>query len=335
MAPNIKDVAREAGVSVATVSRVINGAKNVNEETRKKVLKAIKNLGYKPFPSLRKAGELSKTIGVMVPNLYGYHYTEILMAIEEKAYNENFEVMVATPKGEVDAERHILDQYFKRKVDGVIVSELHGRVELINQFIKSGIPIVLLDYSLEDVSVDSVNIDNYVSAMTVLKYLYSKGHRKILYLRGLLNLPAGKHRLNAALSFANRHKDVEIYIPDDDVFEPQNAYKAVKNHLQKYGRNFSAVFSFNDWAAIGVYYALKESGLDIPNDISVVGFDDADYSKFLYPSLTTVSQPRAEMGRIATELLIERIVKRKNSIPRNVILPTKLIERDSVRDLNQ
>jgi LacI family transcriptional regulator len=332
--PNIFDVAREAGVSIATVSRVLNGAKNVSEDTRRKVLRAIKHLGYKPMPSLRKASDLLYTIGVLLPDLRGYHYNEIAMAIEDYASKHNFEVMVSVPKMTPEVEKHVLDQFFKRKIDGVILCELLGGLNYIEPFIKSGVPIVALDYYIEEILCDSVNIDNISGALTALKYLYQNGHRKILFLRGPHYSPAAVRREKGIRKFLERHKDVEIYFSENEGYEPEHGYEGVMNHLKKYGKNFTAVFCINDWSAIGAMQALRELGLSIPEDVSIIGFDNAPYSEFLYPPLTTIHQPRWEMGQTAAQLLIERILGTGPKIHRNVVLPTKIVERASVKNIS-
>ncbi|KAF2962196.1 LacI family DNA-binding transcriptional regulator [Fervidobacterium sp. 2310opik-2] len=329
----IKDVAREAGVSIATVSRVINGFSNVNEETRKKVLRAIKSLGYKPMPSLRKASELLYTIGVLLPNLKGDHYNEILMAIEDYAKRNDFEVMVSVPNMLPEEEKHVLDQYFKRKIDGIILCELFGGIEYLKPFINSGIPIVALDYYIEEVVCDSVNIDNLTGAMNAMKYLYKMGHRKILYVRGPQYSPASRNREKGIKKFLDRHKDVEVFFSEHEGFNPEDGYQSVSEFLKKKGKLFTAVFSVNDWSAIGAIRALKENGLEIPEDVSIIGYDDAPYSEYLYPPLTTIRQPRWEMGQMAAQLLIDRILGKGPKIARNVILPTQLIERQSVKKI--
>ncbi|MGC8819929.1 MAG: LacI family DNA-binding transcriptional regulator [Fervidobacterium sp.] len=329
----IKDVAREAGVSIATVSRVVNGFSNVSDSTRKKVIRAIKNLGYKPMPSLRKASELLYNIGVLLPNLVGDHYNEILMAIEDYAKKSNFEVMVSVPSMKPEMEKHILDQYFKRKIDGIILCELYGDVNYLDPFLNSGIPIVVLDFYIEEVICDSVNIDNVTGAIQAMKYLYKMGHRKILYVRGPENSPASRNREKGIKRFVDRHKDVEVFFSEHEGYNPEDGYISVKKFLEKYGKTFTGVFAVNDWSAIGAIRALREHGLSIPDDVSIIGYDDAPYAEYLYPPLTTIHQPRWEMGQMAAQLLIDRILGKGPKIPRNVILPTQLIERHSVKKI--
>ncbi|MCX7761427.1 MAG: LacI family transcriptional regulator [Candidatus Kryptonium sp.] len=327
----IKDVANLAGVSIATVSRVINGSSKVDEETRKKVIKAIKALGYKPMPSLRKASELLYNIGVLVPDLRGYHYNEIVMAIEDYAAKNDFETLVSIPKMLPEAERHVLDQFFKRKIDGVIVMELYTGIKYLEPFLKSGVPIVAVDYSIEEIVCDSVNIDNVNGAISAMKYLYNMGHRNIFFIRGPKPSPAAIDREKGIRKFLERHRDTQVFLSEIEGYNPEDGYEAIKRHLSKHGLNFTAIFAVNDWTAIGAIAAIRESGLQIPEDVSIIGYDNAPYSSFLIPPLTTIHQPRWEMGQMAAQLLIDRILGKGSRIPKNVILPTKLIERNSVK----
>jgi LacI family transcriptional regulator len=327
----IKDVAEHAGVSIATVSRVINGAKNVSDDTRKKVIKVIKKLGYKPMPSLRNRSELFYTLGVMVPDLKGYHYNEILMAIEEYASVHGFEIMVSVPKMSPEEEKHVLDQYFKRKIDGIILCELFGDTDYLEPFINSGVPIVALDYYIEEILCDSVNIDNVSGARSAMKYLYNMGHRNILYIRGVEKSPASKNREKGIEKFLRKHKDVQVYFSEHSGYNPSDGYEAVESFLKKHGLKFTAIFAVNDWASIGALRALYDHGLRVPDDVSIIGYDNGPFSEYLYPPLTTIHQLRREMGLTAAQLLIERILGKGPKIPRNVVLPTKLIERKSVK----
>ncbi|MDI3517481.1 MAG: LacI family transcriptional regulator [Thermotogota bacterium] len=179
-----------------------------------------------------------------------------------------------------------------------------------------------------------VNIDNIQGAYSALRYLYNKGHRKVLYVRGPSHIAASLEREKGIKKFLNRHPDMEVFIPDKwGGFNPEDGYRQIKEHLRKYGKNFTAIFVVNDYSTLGVYEALMESGLEIPDDVSVLGFDDAPFSKYIYPPLTTVAQPRWEMGTTAAQLLIDRISTQKVKVPRNVVLPTRIVERKSVKEL--
>lgn len=334
MAVNIKDVAREAGVSIATVSRVINGSNKVKEETRIKVLRVIKKLGYKPMPSLRKTSNLNYTVGVLVPNLVGDHYNEMVMAIEDYVSSEGFELIVSIPKMLPESEKYVLDQFFKRKIDGVILCELYTGETYLKPFLRSGIPIVALDYNIEDISCDSVNLNNKQGAFLAMEHLYENGHRKILYIKGPKVSPASIEREKGILKFLKKHNEVDVFYSEIEGYEPEIGYEAVLRHLKKYGKNFTAIFAVNDWSATGALRALFEKGINVPEDISLIGFDDAPYSKYIVPPLTTIRQPRWEMGKTAAQLLIERIHNRGSNIPKNVILQPELVIRKSVKNIS-
>lgn len=335
--PNIRDVAKLANVSIATVSRVLNGSSNVSEETRRKVLRAMRELNYRPLLSYRKSGtEILRTIGVIFPDIRGYHYSDIVMAIEEYAYAKGFDLMLALPKMEPDTETHVLDQYFRRKVDGVIIGELFGSGELIKRFERSGIPIVVVDFAVEEINFDVVNVDNVSGGFQAIKFLYDHGHRKVLFIPGPEKSPAAIDRERGIRRFMDKignKAGVEVHFSVVRGYNTEHGWDAVKDHLAKHGPNFTAIFAVNDWAALGAIDALRDEGLKVPDDISVIGFDDAPFAGYMNPRLTTVMQPRAEMGRVAAQLLIERIIQRSHRLPKNVILPTRVIERESVRTI--
>ncbi|WP_448376232.1 LacI family DNA-binding transcriptional regulator [Fervidobacterium sp.] len=334
---NIRDVARMANVSIATVSRVINGSENVSDETRKKVLNAMKKLNYKPMMSFKtNERQLFKTIGILFPDIRGYHYSDIVMAIEEYAYSKGFDIMLALPKGEPDLEKHVLDQYFRRKVDGVIIGELYGGQKLIDRFVKSAIPMVVVDFAVEEINFDIVSVDNVGGGYAAIKHLYNNGHKKILFIPGPDNSPAALDRERGMRRFLDKvtGKDkVEIYYGTHRGYNSEHGWVSVTRHIQEHGLNFTAIFAVNDWAAIGAIDALKDQGLKVPDDVSVIGFDDAPFANYTNPRLTTVMQPRWEMGTTAAQLLIERILEKKTRLPRNIILPTKIVERESVKDI--
>ena len=337
--PNIREVAKLSSVSIATVSRVLNGSENVSSETRRRVLKAVKELNYRPSFSFReKNSTLFNTIGVLIPDIRGYHYSDMVMAIDEYAYSKEFNVMLALPKWEVDVEQQALDQYFRRKVDGVILGELFGGGELIKRFERSGVPIVVIDFVVDEINFDVVNVDNVGGGFLAIKHLYENGHRKILFIPGPEISPAAIDRERGIRRFLNRvspKSEVEVYFSGTRGYNSEEAWEGVKSHLEEYGLNFTAVFAVNDWTAIGAIDALKDEGIKLPEEVSIVGFDDAPFAQYTNPRLTTIMQPRVEMGTVAAQLLIERIAEKHQRLPKNVILPTKIVERESVRDISK
>ena len=329
----IKDVAKKAKVSIATVSRVLNGNPHVSEDTRRRVLKAVKELGYRFKISPRKMDEISKTVGVLVPDLMGYHYSEIMMGIEEELWKNGFDLLLSVARDIPNVECEMLEDYFKRKVDGVIVCTPKSDERKLEIFIKSGIPVVAIDHRVEEIRADSVNIDNTLGAYKVMKYLYEKGHRKILFVRGPSNVYSAMDREKGVMKFCRKHGDLELEMSSEGNFEPDFGYEFMKRYLNEKGLEITAIFCVSDYTALGVMAYLHEVGVDIPHDVSIASFDDSPFAPYTIPPLTTVSQPRREMGITAVQLLIDRINSKNSRVSRRVMLPVELIERKSVREL--
>ncbi len=326
----IRDVADKAGVSIATVSRVTSGSNQVQEETRKKVLRVIKELGYKPRPASGSDKHLFRTIGVMVPDLRGYHYSDIITGVEQFCFNKGFDVMLSLARGFPEKEEEVLEEYFDRKVDGILVCTLHCSEKYMEPFVKSGIPVVAIDYRIDEVKVDSVNIDNVSGAHSATRYLYENGHRRILYIRGPENVYSSIDRERGLKKFLKAHRDSDIVLSKIQGFDPEHGYFSIRKHLKEKGVSFSSVFCVNDYVAMGAMKALMEAGLELPADVSVIGFDDSPFAPYTYPPLTTIAQPRKEMGKVAAQLLIERLSSSKYVVFRNIVLPTRLVVRKSV-----
>ncbi len=326
----IKDVAAEAEVSIATVSRVLNGSGYVSEDTKVRVLRVINRLNYHPMPSIRKRS-LYRTLGVLLPNTMGNHYGEIFMGIEEYAHRNGFNVMLAMAREMMSREQEILNEYFQRKVDGVIVATLHSDEHMLNMFIQSGIAVVAVDSPIREIRADSVNIDNASAAYCVAKYLYDRGHRHVLFLPGQEDVHASRDRLKGLRKFATRSPDFKLKVARIGGFEPHHGQEASRDYLLNPGVNFTAIFAVNDHVAMGAIQELHRNHIRVPEDVSVIGFDDSVHAPFTIPSLTTVSQPRIEMGSAAAQLLIERLKSTQKRVFRNIVLPTAIIERESVK----
>jgi LacI family transcriptional regulator len=242
-------------------------------------------------------------------------------------------MFLSTYRHSLEKERDALEEFFARKVDGVIVCTTYQDEDCLEKFIEAGIPVVAVDRENSELKMDIVTIDNYESSLKIAKYLYEMGHRKVLHVEGLMEIYSAMERKQALIDFAQKKEDFEvIFIPAG--FDVKDGYSAIKKYLDKYGKNFTAIFFVNDWVALGGIKALKEAGFNYPEDVSLVGFDDSPLSKYLHPSLTTMKQPIHEMGLNAAKLLIEKLEgKNESKVRRRVILPTNLIIRDSVRKI--
>ncbi|ACM23529.1 MULTISPECIES: LacI family DNA-binding transcriptional regulator [Thermotoga] len=326
---SIRDVARLAGVSIATVSRVINGYNNVSEETRKKVIDAIRKLNYHPIYAVKNA-VLKRTIGVLVPDFGGFHYNEILTGIEKEAIKRDFTLMISTTLHRTSVELERLEVFFAKRVDGIIVCSSKKDEEQLERLIKSAIPVVVVDREEPEIRLDNVGIDNYAAGRMCAKYLLSKGHKKVLLLKGRKDIYSFSDRERGFIDYSTRH-GIDVKITPCG-YLPEHGYHAVERYLRKQGIDFTAIFAINDLSAVGALKALHDLGVAVPDEISIMGFDDDPISNYTIPALTTVRQPREEMGRVAFEILHERLLGKKG-VARRVILPVEIIERESVKQL--
>ncbi|PNR95932.1 LacI family DNA-binding transcriptional regulator [Petrotoga sp. 9PWA.NaAc.5.4] len=330
--PTIRDVAKMCGYSIATVSRVLNGCENVSEETRNKVLKAIKEINYRRGENIK--GSSYRVVGVLVPDLKADYYGMIAEGIEESLIINSYEMFLSTYRHSLKKEKEALDEFFARKVDGIILCTTYNDDEFLEKFFEAGIPVVAVDREKSDLKIDIVSINNYSSSLETAKYLYKMGHRKVLYVEGMIEIYSARERKKAYIDFSSKKNDFEVFsLPGG--FSVEEGYEAIKKYLERDGKNFTAISFPNDWTALGGIKALKQAAINCPEDVSVVGFDDATFSKYIHPSLTTVKQPTYEMGLNAAKLLIERIEgKIESKTKRRMILPTKLILRDSVKKID-
>jgi len=334
MGTTIKEVAKVANVSITTVSRVSNGSKGVSVKTRRRVLNAIKELGYSP--SAMASGlktSLSKSIGIAVPDTIGDFYGEVINGIELAATENEYNLIISLNHHIVKEELSAVNFFKAKKVDGAILVTTSGDDDYIHSLIEEGYNIVLLDRDPHSLKVDTVKIDNFRGGYIATEYLLNLGHSNILFIEGVSYIDSSKERFNG---YKKALKDKKIKFNPDFIlngdFLVDSGYLSVKKYLEEHGLNFTAIFAANDQMAIGAIKALNDKGIVVPNEVSVVGFDDSYISPYVIPSLTTIKQRREEMGKIATELLLDRISYRdtKGKTPRQIIIPVELVERKSV-----
>ncbi|SHF28306.1 transcriptional regulator, LacI family [Marinitoga hydrogenitolerans DSM 16785] len=325
----LREISKKIGISIATISRVINGYDNVSDETRKKVLKALKEFHYQ-LPQVAKK-RLHYLVGILVPDLRGNHYNIISEGIEEELTKHGYDSFVTSTYQLLNKEIEILEQFFSRRVDGIIICTTRNDDEHIERLIRSAIPVVAVDRMDSSIKVDTIGIDNYQSAYMGVKYLYNKGHRNILFIQGNKDVYSSKLRKKAVLDFSKKFK-IKVTILKGN-FEFEGGYFPVKKYLENNDKDFTAIFFSNDQMALGGMKAIYELGYSIPEDISILGFDDDSYSKYLFPPLTTIKQPRNEMGKIAAQLIIERITGKGSKVKRKILLPTEIIERCTVKNI--
>ncbi len=331
----IKDVAKKAGVSVMTVSRVINGKKNVREDTREKVLKAIEELGYIPN-SIARSLTLKKTatIGLVISDITNPFFTTIVRGVEDTAISKHFTVILCNTDENPEKESMYVEVLARNKVDGVIFTSASGKKAPLKSLFIRNIPLVLIDRTIEGLEdVDIVRGDSISGAYMLTKHLIDLGHRRIGIIVGSKAISTAVDRVEGykrALKDSNIPIDESlIRINEKSKFSKEDGYRLTKE-LRNMENSPTAIFGGNNLMAIGAILAIRELGLSIPDDISLVSFDDIESLSEVYPFLTVVKQPAYTMGVLATELLIRRIEnKDKIKEKREILLKPELIIRRS------
>jgi LacI family transcriptional regulator, repressor for deo operon, udp, cdd, tsx, nupC, and nupG len=325
------DVAREAGVSLQTVSRVINGRHDVSPATRQHIEDIIQRLGYQPNALARGlASTYTRTLGFVTNDFSDYTWTQIMTGAEHEARAHGYFLMIGSAERDPNDEPEYLRLLSERQVDGILFGRESREVNdsRYNDFFQQ-VPAVTVAYYPALKQVPTVDVDNVSGGRQAAEYLLSKGHRHIAMITGPEYWKAVQDRYEGyrqALEAASIPVDDSIIVIGD--FSYQSGYKATQQ-LLSYGIPFSAIFAQSDQMAIGAIRALREAGMRIPQDVAIIGYDDIPAAAYCYPPLTTIRQPLQELGRIATQLLI-KIVEGDNGVVNNeVLLRTEVIERAS------
>jgi len=328
---SLKNVADMAGVSVATVSRVLNSDDVVKEETKQKVLAAIKKLNYSPnrvAQRLRSTKKNSRIIGLLIPDIQNPFYVDVIRGIEDYAYAHNSVVIIGNFSQDEKKEKLYIDILKSESVDGFIVAPSNEKDVYIKALIKDGFPIVCIDRGMKDIEVDLVKVDNQQGVFNAIKHLIKMGHTRIGHVTGKPFLPT-THERRAGYEEAMKTYDLEI---DPQIIVSSNSdYESGAEqtaNLLDLENPPTAIFTANNLITLGALDTINKRGLRIPDDIAVVGFDDVYWANSLNPPLTAVRQPGFEIGKRSCELLIQRINKPDRSVA-SIILKTELMIRKS------
>jgi LacI family transcriptional regulator len=325
--PTIIDVAREAGVSYTTVSRVINNKHNVRSDKRERVLSAMQRLGYVVNQHARMlAGGRSQMIGLLVQDLGTAYISEIVRGIETALGTTSYDLLLYTTHRRPFRESSYLMQMSSGIVDGLLlVSPYQESLPIVHQ---RDIPHVIIDYGDDFQQSASVSATNWQGAYEATSYLIGLGHRRIACVTGLAGVSSSDRRVEgycAALKAAGIALDPELICAGD--FNFQGGVQAA-NQLLTLPQLPTAVFACNDVSALGVIDTFKANQIRIPKDVSVIGFDDIPSSAYAHPSLTTIRQPLFEIGRTAMSLLLSLLAGEHVST-RQIELATTLVVRES------
>lgn len=326
MMTNVKDVARLAEVSTATVSRVLTNTGNVSEKNRKKVLDAVEKLKYHPNSIGRQLRKMeTKTILVVVPDITNSFFSNILRGIENTAGEKGYQVLLG------DTQNKNADDYFKylyeKQVDGIILLTSKLSVEHLRDIYKN-FPVVLACETIAELDIPTVSINNIEAAEIVTEYLINLGHKNIMHITGPLDGILGKNRLQGFENMMKKHQllNAESSFKEGD-FSLESGYRIGEEILKTKDRP-TAIFAANDEMAIGIIKTFKKYNIKVPEDISIVGFDNIKLAEIVDPELTTYSQPNYQIGEKAMKLLL-KIIEKSDLESNTVILEGKLLERSS------
>jgi LacI family transcriptional regulator len=326
---SIKQVAARAGVSVASVSRVLNHSKPVADETRDRVLAAVRDLNYsidQRARGLRR--QKSGTLGLVVSDVGNPFFSRVIRSIEAVTYESGHSLFLCNSDEDPERERFHMQVMEAQRIDGVIVLPVTNSGRALLPLLDHDIPVVCLDRGVDDVDLDTVLVDNVTGAALAVAHLIALGRRRIGIIGGRASTP-GFERLagyRQALAAAGIAQDPDL-VRHGDFKEEGGCAEALA--LLNLPEPPTAIFAINHPMTLGALTAIRARGLRVPTDVSVVGFDDTPWAALLDPPLTTIAQPTDELGTAAARLLLERVDRHYAGPARRIVLPPRLVVRAS------
>lgn len=330
--PTIREVAQRANVSVTTVSHVINDTRFVSDTLRRRVQQAMDELGYHPNALARslRRGQ-THTLGLILPDSANPFFAEIGRNIEASAFEQGYSLILCNTEGSLDRERIYVELLNRKQVDGIIFVAAGDRTNSLGSLLELKIPLVFVDRDLPGIQVDAVLVDNHEGGYLATRHLIDHGHSRIGCIAGPSHLTPSAQRVTGyrdALTEACLPIDEDLILRGD--FHPESGRLAtleLLNHKQPP----TAIFTCNDLMAIGALRAAEASGLRVPDDLAIVGFDDIELATYTTPPLSTIAQPKKELGHLAVQLLLDRIQKKSRQVRCELLQPA-FITRQSCGD---
>ena len=325
----IRQVAEIAGVSVGTVSNVLNGLGTVTDNNRIKVLKAVEVLDFKPNKAARMLKtSRSESITLILPSITSLFYPELARGVEDVAREKGFSVILCNSDRSRHEEDRYIDFHIQSNIDGLIVVKPHMDKERV-EALQSTTSVVLIDADEKQMQdINLVNSDSYFGQMEAVRYLYRLGHREIGYIGGQLDAKSDFDRLNA---FRDAHEIYEIPLNENNikcgVYSFDHGYLSALTILNRPDRP-TAILCANDIIAFGALRSARELGLHVPDDVSIMGFDNIEASVYCEPQLTTVNHPKYELGRVSALMLIAKI-QNEAEPSKHLQLRTSVVVRES------
>lgn len=324
--PTIREVAKRARVSPATVSRVINGTAKVNGPTRERVLKAIEETGFQPNELARALyKQSSHLIGLIVPDIVNPFFAELAKAIEEAAHESGYRILLCNSNNDARKEEQNIDLLTRMKADGIILITNNNRTgELIRN---CRMPVVVVDRHIRGAGeLAHIESDHYTGGRLATQCLFDNGCKNIVCMRGPQSFTSGRLRYKGYADVCKEHGRRPKYV--DTEYNFASGEKAAVDMLEKYP-DLDGVVAANDMVALSTFKVLKRNGRRVPEDVSIVGFDDIEFSKLVTPSLSTIRQPIREMGTRAIEIILGSV--RGEACEKDNVFDVTLVERETTK----
>jgi LacI family transcriptional regulator len=341
----IYDIAKKAGTSAATVSRVLsNSGYPVSKEIKKRILETANNMNYSPnlLGRMLKKCE-SRDIGVIIPNISNPFYPQLVLGIETEAKKHGFNILLCNSFRDAENEKKYIESMYQKQVRGIILSTIRKEHGFLRELCENGLRIVGFDQNIEDFQCNKVTFDFTASGMMAVDYLVGMGHKSIAFASSPLTRKSRReifegYKLGLMKNGMEFSKD-HVYISEGEkevengTFEFEAGIRIAKKWLTEENRP-TAIFAVNDITAIGIIHGLTISGVNVPEDVSVIGFDNIEFSIMVNPPLTTINQPAFDTGKLACKLLIDNLFENKNEFI-SLKLEPSLVERKSVKNLKE
>lgn len=328
----IQDIAQRARVSKSTVSRVLNNSSNVNKEKRDAVLRAVEELEFRPNAFARSlARGQSMTIGVVTQKIGSPFYDSVAQGVIEGLAGTGYSPIFVDGQWQQSTEAEVIETLLGRRVDGLVLIGGNVPVSQLDE-LRKHLPLIVVARKLDDCENHCIHFDNVEAGYQATMHLIENGHRRIALIRGIQEQPDAMHRYEGyvkALDESGIEFDSNLVYQGD--FSAQSGLLGIHSFISS-GVDFTAVFAANDTVAFGVRLALHRHGLRVPEDVSIVGFDDQAESAYMTPPLTTIRQPAIEMGTAASVAIVSLIQEKPYELP---MLPVELQQRESVAQLRQ
>lgn len=321
----LKDVARESGLTVGTVSRVLNNRGYISEQTREKVYEVMRQLNYQPNEMARSLSkQKSNTIGVIVPHIVHPYFAKMISNLELAAYNQQYKILLFNSKGKDEKEEEYIEMCKSNRVAGVILCS--GTVGT-EKFKNLGCPLITFERFI-DGGTAGIECDNYQGGMLAANRLIERGCRHILYFGGINEVPMPADQRSSSCKMICEKKGVEFHEmdPGQAFYNEMNYYEIIREGLDRYPET-DGVFASSDIIAAQVIQVCSESGIPVPEQMKVVGFDDVNVASLTTPGLTTIRQPVKEMAEAAVKTLVS--AAKGEMVPAKSVFPVSLVIRGS------